>query len=349
MPGKNRRDKHLLCTLTRQEGEKTMEIQEIMEGLWTFPVQLPPHGQFGNLNSFLIEHAEGGKNLLIDTGSDKGKYRMAFFDTLTALALTPDNTDVFITHSHSDHSGNVAELSRMGYNVIMGRIACEMEPASFKVDEKRLRLEGLSTIPDGLYHIGEIMACDLSGVKIQRIEAGDMLNYGRFHFECILTPGHTHGHLCLYDQGTKTMLLGDHVLLDTVTGICCCQGVEDALGDYLESLRKVSHYDVRNAFASHGTVNGDMQKRLTYLLEHHENRLAMVETIIAEEQGMTGAQIADKVSRNVLSKRLDETSWGQMYFELGETFAYLDHLLATDRVTRGESGGIRTYYTSQTS
>ena len=51
------------------------------------------------------------------------------------------------------------------------------------------------------------------------LENGDTLSYGGYTLECILTPGHSPGHMCLYIRELKQMFLGDHVLFDITPNI----------------------------------------------------------------------------------------------------------------------------------
>ena len=68
------------------------------------------------------------------------------------------------------------------------------------------------------------------------LQDGAALHYGGRMLRCVLTPGHTPGHLCLYDPARRRLFCGDHVLFHITPNICRWQGVEDSLGDYLKSL-----------------------------------------------------------------------------------------------------------------
>jgi glyoxylase-like metal-dependent hydrolase (beta-lactamase superfamily II) len=76
------------------------------------------------------------------------------------------------------------------------------------------------------------------------VDEGDVLSYGGYDFEAISTPGHTPGQMCLYDAKSRVMILGDHVLFDITPNIVSWETMEDSLGTYLESLRKIAAYDV---------------------------------------------------------------------------------------------------------
>ena len=46
----------------------------------------------------------------------------------------------------------------------------------------------------------------------QDLDGGEEITCGNFAFKVIWTPGHSAGHICLYDRGHKILLSGDHVL-----------------------------------------------------------------------------------------------------------------------------------------
>ena len=68
-------------------------------------------------------------------------------------------------------------------------------------------------------------------------------------------PGHTSGHICLWDEQRKTILTGDHVLdpdLPERQLEPTCEGQGNPLGEYLQSLRKVAELDADLVLPAHG-------------------------------------------------------------------------------------------------
>ena len=70
------------------------------------------------------------------------------------------------------------------------------------------------------------------------LHEGDILEYGGHRLEGFYTPGHTPGHMCFYDRGNEIMFLGDHVLFDITPNITSRHTVHNALGCYLDSLKR---------------------------------------------------------------------------------------------------------------
>ena len=66
-----------------------------------------------SLNSYLIKAEGTGKNLLIDTGFNCEECLEALLAGMAELGATAENTDVFLSHMHSDHCGNAAALQKL--------------------------------------------------------------------------------------------------------------------------------------------------------------------------------------------------------------------------------------------
>ena len=72
-----------------------------------------------------------------------------------------------------------------------------------------------------------------------------MLEAGGRRLTCLPAPGHTPGQLCFWDESDGILFTGDHVLFDISPNITPWNGMEDALGCYLDSLRAVRELPAR--------------------------------------------------------------------------------------------------------
>lgn len=93
-----------------------IEAEEIREGLWTFPIVFPDN-PLKWLNCYVIKGEKGERNLLIDTGFRQPECRDAPVSGMNALGIHAEDTDVFLTHLHSDHLGNAAFLQQLGSRI----------------------------------------------------------------------------------------------------------------------------------------------------------------------------------------------------------------------------------------
>lgn len=91
--------------------------EQIAEGVYRLDIPLPGN-PLKNLNSYLIT---GERNLLIDTGSS-GRLPGGHGAPAPGAGGGPGETDLFLTHLHTDHTGLAVELHRPGCRVYIGAL-----------------------------------------------------------------------------------------------------------------------------------------------------------------------------------------------------------------------------------
>ena len=69
-----------------------------------------PNNPLKALNAYLIKGRD--RNLLVDTGFNREECRRALLGGLRLLDAPLDQTDIFITHLHVDHSGALVEIHK---------------------------------------------------------------------------------------------------------------------------------------------------------------------------------------------------------------------------------------------
>ncbi|MDP6605093.1 MAG: MBL fold metallo-hydrolase [Dehalococcoidia bacterium] len=172
-----------------------------------------------------------------------------------------------------------------------------------------------------------------------KLEDGEALEFDGWSFEAVWTPGHTPGHLCLYERNHRLMFTGDHVLPHITPNVSLHQDQEGSspLADFRSSLRKVAAYDTALALPAHEFNIRDLPARAHGLIEHHDERLDEVRHAIGDSAS-TASDVSSRVHWNtgpfanfdIFSKRS----------ALGETLSHLVVLEDTGRVRRVESDGL---------
>ena len=313
----------------------------IEDNIYTIPVPLP-NNPLRQLNSYVIKGE--GRNLVIDTGFKLEECRKALCDGLEELGVDMNCTDIFLTHLHSDHSGLAAELATQSSKIYISRADGELLTLSLtqglgRVEEYRSygfsekELENFWENPSMKYR-------QESPFNFTYVADGDVLTYGGRRLEVIFTPGHTPGHVCLYDRANKVMFLGDHVLFNITPNITTWPFFEDPLGHYVHSLMDISIYDVRLPLPAHRGVNGTMAERIGTIIEHHGARIREMLDILTERPGLTPYDLSGMMTWRMHGKT---NSWAdfplnQKWFAVGETAAHLDYLLKRGRVRREFDG-----------
>ena len=93
-------------------------VTQVSPNLYRIPVPLPGN-PLKNLNAYLIR---GHRNLLVDTGFRQEECRTALKAGLAELGVDMANTDIFLTHLHSDHAGLAPELLRPTSRLFIGDV-----------------------------------------------------------------------------------------------------------------------------------------------------------------------------------------------------------------------------------
>ena len=321
--------------------------ERIAEGLWRLDVPLVGN-PLKNLNSYLMI---GERSLLIDTGFRQEPCREAVERQLAEIGVDRSRLDIFLTHLHSDHTGLAPELVRPGGRVFIGRtdgarMAAYQDAEAWRDLYKEYVREGFSAAEmEALWDTNPAKnAGPIPYDGYQTLEDGDELVYGGHTLRCVLTPGHTPGHLCLYEPDAGWLFSGDHVLFRITPNICRWTGVADSLGDYLGSLNKVRSLPVKLLLPAHREETGDLRKRVDELTAHHIRRIENAWEAVRERPGLTAYEIAGQMAWSIRCRNWGEFPLTQKFFAVGEALAHLDYLTVRGRLERRLDGNQVRYF-----
>lgn len=303
-----------------------------------------------SLNSYVI--TGGSRNLLIDTGYNNSECLKALKDGIDELCLDMSSTDIFVTHVHADHSGLVSTIMSPQTRVFMGAADWQVFRVSTLTHDNYWNSLEQLYIKEGYPH-KELERTRLHNPAIKfetssifdciPLQDGDILQYGGSTLKCIFTPGHTPGHMCLYDLKREILFTGDHLLFDITPNITIWKDMPDSLHYYIESLKKMSIFSVKKTLTAHRENTGDFYKRVTELLLHHEARLADIKKIVIDYPGINGYQVASKIKWSIRVKSWEDFPPGQRWFAVGEAIAHLNYLVDNKDIIRTVCGGLNTY------
>lgn len=321
--------------------------ERMEKDLWRLDIPLAGN-PLKNLNSYLIT---GERSLLIDTGFRQEPCREAMERQLAEIGVDRDRMDIYLTHLHSDHTGLAPDLIRPGCKIYIGA-----------VDGRRLTDQALDEgwrglsqayVREGFSQEEMAVLWDTNPAKVSAppawdgytlLEDGGCLRYGDHDLRCVLAPGHTPGHMCLYDPDRRWFFSGDHVLFHITPNICRWEGVADSLGDYLQSLDKVGGLPVERLLPAHREETGDLGLRAAELAVHHAGRIQDAWDAVDREPGRCAYEIAGGMAWSIRARSWAEFPLTQKFFAVGEALAHLDYLEARGRVARREEGGRFVYF-----
>ena len=308
-----------------------MAIEEISRNMYKMEIPLPK-SPLKALNSYLIKAEE--RFLIIDTGWNRQECRDEMFSNLKLMNVDLSKTDFFITHLHADHLGLVATLATDTSIVYFNQKETSMINSERSEWEKRWQEFDAFYIRNGFpedelkksmeNHPGRQYNLKKQ-LDFRILKEGDTMQIEDYSFRCIETPGHSPGHMCLYEPNKKILVAGDHILFNITPNIMFWLEMEDPLGEYLANLEKVYSLDVELVLPGHRNIWNDHRGRIKELHEHHQARLK--EALAAlEDGGKTAFQVAPYISWDIEYRSWERFPAGQKWFAVGETLAHLKYL-----------------------
>lgn len=315
-------------------------------------IEVPlPDNPLKSVNSYVI--TTPGKNLIVDTGFALPDCLHALKNGLCELAIDLDKTEIFLTHYHLDHAGLAFSLLKEDATVYMSQT--DYRYFNRKDSRSYLADMGARSEKEGFpkKEIGRFLHSDFNEEHrrkkmgtVTAVGEQSRIEVGPYQWTCVETPGHTPGHMCLYLREKKLMIMGDHVLFDISPNITFLPGVTDALGDYLQSLRKVQRLEIETALVGHKRNGADVHKRINELIGHHSARLREIQEIVREKPGLDAYHIAENMKWSVRGMNWDDLPFSQRWLAFAETVCHLDHLVQGNEMDRLEEDGAHLYFTA---
>lgn len=298
-----------------------------MPGLYRMEIRLPK-SPLKATNSYLIRGED--RCLIVDTGFNRKECRQDMLDSLHRLGVEPDNVDFYVTHLHADHLGLVGDMAGPCSKVYFNRQELYLAYPEERYWEQRKQdfkshgftEEEISKAMDR--HPGRIFGLQRP-VDFTVVEDGDYLTVGPYSFQCVQMPGHTPGHMCLYEARHKVFLAGDHILGDITPNITNWPETVDSLGQYLESLDRTYRLEIALLLPGHRSVVMDHRTRIDELKAHHMARLQEV-TSALEDGEKSAFDVAPRVTWDIGFNSWQAFPPTQKVFAVGEVLAHLEYL-----------------------
>ena len=301
-------------------------IEEISAGLYRIEIPLR-NSPLKALNSYVVKGGE--RTLVIDTGWNREECLNAMHAGLTTLGVNLRNTDFFITHMHSDHLGLLPALRTDASSAYLSGADADRFNSGIPIDEfaQFARLNGFpeDELEATLRSHAGFRFRAKQRMDFQTLKEGDILRVGDYQFTCVETPGHSWGHMCLYEPRRKILVAGDHILGDISPNIQLWSDEWNPLKAYLCSLDKVSGLDFELVLPGHRGLLRNAQERIRELKRHHQERLEEI-TRILKMGGMNAFEIGARMTWDIVYDSWDTFPISQKWFAIGEVLAHLRYL-----------------------
>ncbi|HEY4200155.1 MAG TPA: MBL fold metallo-hydrolase [Devosiaceae bacterium] len=313
--------------------------EEFPDGVWAIAL---PTGEAGRSFVYVYVLRTDDGLALIDTGLDCDGAIDRLAGEIAAIGHRLEQiSTILCTHYHRDHYGNVGELKRLtgarvGLHAIEGAILTTLRDhhAEHRQEQHRLwAAMGLTGVPEtdaarAGNPFADVRPPDPDFAFVDNTFAPVA---GR-RLRVIWTPGHSPGHICLYDPDQAALFAGD-VVLPRITPGVSLQPVQRAnpLADFHASLGLLRALDVRVVFPGHEYAFADLDDRIAQLEVHHKHRLAEILAAVHRSPGQTCVEIAGQIG---WSRPWDEMAGRYFRMAVSETLAHLVLLNERAVITR---------------
>jgi len=121
-----------------------------------------------------------------------------------------------------------------------------------------------------LYGHSKALARVVTPVEKVFVENHQKITVGKLDFTVLFTPGHTDSHIALFEEKSRTLIAGDHVVgfgsavLDSKSG--------GDMYDYFKSTHLMLELNPRIVLPAHGQPNFSPIELLNYYLTHRQQR-----------------------------------------------------------------------------
>lgn len=309
-------------------------INEVMDNLYRIEVPLP-NSPLKELNSYVIFGDD--RNLIIDTGFNRNTCWQAMQDGIAALNIDLARTDFMITHMHADHSGLVSRLATKTSAIYFSRIDARVFDKDHNwqtmVDYAEINGFPREELMKALHNHPGFKYSPQTIPDFHLLDDGSIIDVGNYHLQCILTSGHTQGHICLWDADKKILFSGDHILYDITPHIESWSYQINALGDYLSSLDKVYDLPANIVLPGHRNFFSNLKGRIDEIKEHHRIRANEVLDVLGKET-KNAYTIAGEMTWDIDCERWEDFPIAQKWFATGEAIAHLRYLESEGRIRR---------------
>jgi len=301
-------------------------MTEILPNLYRIEIPLQKN-PLKALNAYAIKSQE--RNLIIDTGWNQQECMDAMQTGLRELEIDLKKTDFFITHFHTDHLGLVSNLVTESSKIYFNRPDGDWIKLGIPVDDL-IDFARVNGFPEKelqkVIHTHPGFKFRSTGpLSFHILKEGDILRVSDFVFHCVETPGHSRGHMCLYEPNQKIFVAGDHILADITPTITLWSDDWNPLKEYLASLDKVYQLDIELVLPGHREVFRNPKERIQELKDHHQRRLEEIISIL-EKGGKSAFQVASQMTWDIVYDSWDLFPVPQKWFATGEAISHLKYL-----------------------
>jgi glyoxylase-like metal-dependent hydrolase (beta-lactamase superfamily II) len=310
-----------------------VEVAEVADGVHRLALPLGIHG-VPTVSAYLLRGDDA--DTLVDCGiaagvdgGDPGPDGTA----AVAAALTAAGSSLerlarlVVTHAHIDHFGLAGEVVRRSGGELWMHRRTDLDLAKYAEPDDAIDRRMLMLADHGLY--GPELTQSSEGLRdwlpvmpsvgrpSRLLDGGELFTAAGRTWEVIHTPGHSPGHVCLWNADERLLCSGDHLLQVVSPPVTFERGFEpDPMGSYLESLDRVRDLVPELVLPGHGAPFRDGARRAEAIAAGKRRRLTQVRELVGDRPRTVAELTVDLFGAAQLTG-------SQRHFVTAEILAYL--------------------------
>lgn len=252
-----------------------------------------PLPQPSHVNLYLLQ--DPGTAILVDAAMPGSRPEV---ERLLSESRSDPISAVVITHEHLDHFGLAGTLCP--YVILhpsaLASLTRYRDGGATAGVQALVQSSGLPHVLDNaLVPVTASEALEWAHWSPRPLQDGATLGVGERTWEVIATPGHSPGHICLFERATGVLICGD-LFEESLATVGVGYESDDPVGDYLESLTRVEQLPVRVALPGHGEPISDVGIAARRMRRRLRERLRRVERLLGELP--TTTEVSDELFPN---------------------------------------------------
>jgi len=304
----------------------SLQTERIDDETWVLPVPIA-HAQPKYTLSYALRDIHGDLHL-IDTGVDTPENRRHLERSLLALGGIERVRSITATHGHADHLGLAGWVREVSGATI--RLHREDRPSNGDPGLRQQELSRKWGVPDArrreLVDAARIADKQATALTVDHHIADDAsLEIPGRSLAIVRTPGHTSGHIALFDATHGLLFTGDALLPRINPGFGLDAGVLNplALDDLLSSLQQLTAYDDAVACPGHEYRFLGIAERSQQIALHHLRRNGLVRSAWQKDPAIDVWRVAEMLPWRV---DLSSMAGGYLRSALVQTALHLEHV-----------------------
>ena len=317
-------------------------LREVAPGLHelTLPLPFPVED---HVNTLLLTDGRGQVDM-VDCGLNEPVSLQVIQDAVQEVGGRGARLRrLVVTHIHADHFGAAglvgAEevyLHRLEVALVAARYG-EMDALVEQVGNWLVRNgtppEEAARVKEASRFLGELVTPARQPIVL---DGGETLTLGGRDHLVLWTPGHSPGHICLYDAKRRILYGGDQMLPQISSNIGLHpQSTPNPVDEYLESLDRLDRLSPDRVIPGHGDAYANVSEVARDLRDHHLRRKDRILEVIGDRT-VTGWEVAVELwglRPEVYDRRL----------ALQEGLAHLQSLAVEGRVRKAVDADLITW------